>query len=64
MLAYRLLEDGELSISVDKGTEGDGRTLRDGKVPECALALWEPCDQGGSRPGRRAQPDLSPAASR
>ena len=42
MLAYLLLEDGELSMSVGKRTEGvDWRTLREGQVLECALDLWE-----------------------
>jgi hypothetical protein len=41
-LAYLLLENGELSMSVGKRTEGvDWRTLREGQVLECALGLWE-----------------------
>ena len=42
MLVYLLLENGELSMSVGKRTEGvDWRTLREGRVLECALDLWE-----------------------
>lgn len=35
-------EDGELTMSVGKRTEGvDWRTLREGQVLECDLDMWE-----------------------
>jgi hypothetical protein len=41
MLAYILLEAGELSMSVGKRTEGvDWKNLREGQVLERAPNLW------------------------
>lgn len=41
-LVRLLSEDGELTVSIGKRTEGvDWRTLREGQVLECDLDIWE-----------------------